>query len=110
MTADTDRREGVSEDAVVSEVLRGRLSRSERRGWLRPDRLFHRPSGVMKEGCMEPVKVFDKKDEPLDWEYDDDADTLYLSFGEPRPATGLDIGEGIVVRFGGPEKGSGVFC
>lgn len=48
---------------------------------------------------MEAVKVFDKKDEPLDWEYDDDADTLYLSFGEPRPATGLDIGEGIVVRF-----------
>jgi uncharacterized protein YuzE len=33
------------------------------------------------------------------WEYDDDADTLYLSFGQPRPATGLDIGEGIVVRF-----------
>ncbi len=48
---------------------------------------------------MEAVKVFDKKDEPLDWEYDDDADTLYLSFGEPRPATGLDIGEGIVVQF-----------
>lgn len=48
---------------------------------------------------MEAVKVFDKKDVPLDWEYDDEADTLYLSFGRPRPATGLDIGEGVVVRY-----------
>ena len=43
--------------------------------------------------------MFDKKDVPLDWEYDDEADTLYLSFGRPRPATGLDIGEGVVVRY-----------
>lgn len=48
---------------------------------------------------MEAVKVFDKKNVPLDWEYDDEADTLYLSFGRPRPATGLDIGEGVVVRY-----------
>jgi uncharacterized protein YuzE len=53
----------------------------------------------MEESCMEAIKVFEKKDEPLDWEYDIDADTLYLSFGKPRPATGLDIGEGIVVRY-----------
>ena len=45
------------------------------------------------------VKVFDKKDVPLDWEYDDEADTLYLSFGKPKAATGLDIGQGIIVRF-----------
>ena len=48
---------------------------------------------------MEAVKVFEKKDAPLDWEYDDEADTLYLSFGGPKAATGLDIGEGVVVRF-----------
>jgi uncharacterized protein YuzE len=48
---------------------------------------------------MEAVKVFDKKDVPLDWEYDDEADTLYLSFGRPKPATGLDIGEGVIVRY-----------
>jgi uncharacterized protein YuzE len=48
---------------------------------------------------MEAVKVFEKKDAPLDWEYDDEADTLYLSFGEPKAATGLDIGEGVIVRF-----------
>ncbi len=48
---------------------------------------------------MEAVKVFEKKDAPLDWEYDDEADTLYLSFGKPQAATGLDIGEGVIVRF-----------
>lgn len=48
---------------------------------------------------MEAVKVFDKKDAPLDWEYDDDADTLYLSFGKPKPATGVDIGQGVIVRY-----------
>ncbi len=48
---------------------------------------------------MEAVKVFEKKDAPLDWEYDDEADTLYLSFGKPKAATGLDIGEGMIVRF-----------
>ena len=48
---------------------------------------------------MEAVKVFDKKDVPLDWEYDDEADTLYLSFGQPKAATGLDIGQGVIVRF-----------
>jgi uncharacterized protein YuzE len=48
---------------------------------------------------MEAVKVFDKKDVPVDWEYDDEADTLYLSFGQPKAATGLDIGQGVIVRF-----------
>ncbi|MEK7477044.1 MAG: DUF2283 domain-containing protein [Candidatus Coatesbacteria bacterium] len=48
---------------------------------------------------MEAVKVFEKKDAKLDWEYDEDADTLYLSFGKPRPAAGIDIGKGVIVRF-----------
>ena len=34
----------------------------------------------------------------LDWEYDAEADVLYLSFGEPKNAEGVDIGEGIIVR------------
>ena len=45
------------------------------------------------------VKLFDKKDAPLDWEYDGEADTLYISFGEPRAALGIDVGEGVVVRY-----------
>ena len=48
---------------------------------------------------MEAVKLFDKKDVPIDWEYDGEADTLYISFGAPKPATGVDIGEGVIVRY-----------
>ena len=49
---------------------------------------------------MEAVKLFEKKkDVPLEWEYDGDADTLYISFGAPKPATGVDIGEGVIVRY-----------
>ena len=41
-------------------------------------------------------KLFDKKKAPVDWEYDGEADTLYISFGKPRP---VDVGEGVVVRY-----------
>lgn len=48
---------------------------------------------------MEAVKVFGKKGQPLEWEYNDNADTLYLSFGQPKAATGIDTGEGVIVRY-----------
>ena len=48
---------------------------------------------------MGPVKLFDKKDAPWDWEYDGDAETLYISFGKPKPALGVDVGEGVIVRY-----------
>ena len=48
---------------------------------------------------MEAVKLFDKKKAPVDWEYDGETDTLYISFGKPRPAVGIDVGEGVVVRY-----------
>jgi uncharacterized protein YuzE len=48
---------------------------------------------------MEAIKLFEKKDVPLDWEYDGEADTLYISFGKPRAALGVDVGEGIIVRY-----------
>jgi len=35
----------------------------------------------------------------LDWEYDGSADVLYPSLGPPRPAVGVDVGEGLVVRY-----------
>lgn len=53
---------------------------------------------------MEAVKIFDKKDTPLNWEYDGEADVLYISFGEPRAATGVDIGEGIILRYDEGQK------
>ena len=38
-------------------------------------------------------------DRRLDWRYDEDADVLYISTGAPEPALGVDIGEGVVVRY-----------
>ncbi|MGQ0591663.1 MAG: DUF2283 domain-containing protein [Gammaproteobacteria bacterium] len=40
-----------------------------------------------------------KKPSVLQWDYDEEADVLYLSVDEPRPAVGTDIGEGLVVRY-----------
>ncbi len=48
---------------------------------------------------METVKLFEKRDVPVDWEYDGEADTLYISFGTPKPATGVDVGEGVILRY-----------
>lgn len=47
---------------------------------------------------MEALKILEGKPS-LNWEYDEDADVLYISAGEPRPAVGKDIGEGVIVRF-----------
>lgn len=35
----------------------------------------------------------------IDWDYDEDADVLYLSVGEPRTAVSVDIGEGVIARY-----------
>ena len=48
---------------------------------------------------MEVLTLFDKKNVPLDWEYDGEADTLYISFGKPKPALGVNVGEGVIVRY-----------
>lgn len=47
---------------------------------------------------MGSVKILDKR-ERLDWEYDEDADVLYVSIGRPKKATGVDIGQGVIVRY-----------
>jgi uncharacterized protein YuzE len=47
---------------------------------------------------MEALKILEKPS-VLQCDYDDEADVLYLSIGEPRPAVGTDIGEGLVVRY-----------
>ena len=46
---------------------------------------------------METLKILEKPGQ-ISWDYDEDADVLYLSIGEPRPAVGVDIGEGVIVR------------
>lgn len=35
----------------------------------------------------------------ITWDYDKEADVLYLSVGEPQLAVGVDIGEGVVLRY-----------
>lgn len=47
---------------------------------------------------MEAMKILESKDH-LNWEYDEEADVLYISVGDPQPALGVDIGEGVVVRY-----------
>jgi uncharacterized protein YuzE len=47
---------------------------------------------------MEAITILDSS-ASIAWDYDHDADVLYLSVGEPRPALGIDIGDGIVLRY-----------
>jgi len=47
---------------------------------------------------MEAVKILEKP-ATINWDYDEEADVLYLSIGEPQPAIGVDIGEGVVLRY-----------
>jgi len=47
---------------------------------------------------MEAIRILEKK-ENLNWDYDEEADVLYISIGEPRKALGVDIGEGAIVRY-----------
>ncbi len=52
---------------------------------------------------MAALKILEKPDS-LRWDYDGEVDVLYLTIGEPIPAVGVDIGEGIVVRYDEIEK------
>ena len=52
---------------------------------------------------MEAVKILEKP-APITWDYDEEADVLYLSVGEPTPALGVDIGQGVVLRYDEPRK------
>ncbi len=46
---------------------------------------------------METLNISEKKNK-IKWEYDAEADILYISFGNPRKAEGVDIGEGTIIR------------
>ncbi|MBE9139943.1 DUF2283 domain-containing protein [Nodosilinea sp. LEGE 07088] len=47
---------------------------------------------------MDTLKIL-QASEQANWDYDDEADVLYLSVGEPRSAVGIDIGDGVVLRY-----------
>ena len=44
------------------------------------------------------MNILEKK-EKLDWDYDEEADVLYISIKKPQIATGVDVGEGIILRY-----------
>jgi uncharacterized protein YuzE len=47
---------------------------------------------------MEAVKILEGR-EPVTRTYDEEADVLYLSLGAPRAAVGVDVGEGVILRY-----------
>jgi uncharacterized protein YuzE len=47
---------------------------------------------------MEKVKILEGRD-PMTRTYDEDADVLYLSLGVPRAAVGVDVGDGVILRY-----------
>jgi uncharacterized protein YuzE len=47
---------------------------------------------------VETVKILEKPAE-IDWNYDEEADVLYLALGKPRQALGIDVGDGVVLRY-----------
>jgi|SRR5690554_1739973 len=54
-------------------------------------------SAVSKKTKMETINISEKK-EKIKWDYDAEADVLYISFENPQNAEGVDIGEGTIVR------------
>ncbi len=47
---------------------------------------------------MDAIRIL-QKSEQVSWDYDEEADVLYVSIGEPLPAVGVDIGDGMVLRY-----------
>lgn len=47
---------------------------------------------------MEAIKILEQSAN-LNWDYDEEADVLYISVGPPRAAVGVDIGDGVIVRY-----------
>ena len=47
---------------------------------------------------MEALRILESKHD-LNWDYDGEADVLYISVESPKPAVGIDIGEGVIVRY-----------
>jgi uncharacterized protein YuzE len=46
---------------------------------------------------METLNISEKKNK-IKWHYDAEADVLYISFGNPKIAESIDIGEGTIIR------------
>ena len=67
-------------------------------GWICPDGLSDQAAIGQERNDMEAVRTLEKPT-TITWDYDEEADVLYLSIGEPQPAVGMDIGEGVILRY-----------
>jgi uncharacterized protein YuzE len=47
---------------------------------------------------VDPVTPLEEQG-TFEWEYDVEGDVLYLSEGTPRPALGVDVGDGLIFRY-----------
>ena len=47
---------------------------------------------------MEALKIMENNKD-MNWNFDAEADVLYISSGNPKKAISLDIGEGTILRF-----------
>jgi hypothetical protein len=52
---------------------------------------------------MDPIGIVEDSSQ-VSWHYDLEADVLYLSLGDPRPAVGVDIGDGLIARYDEDDK------
>ncbi len=52
---------------------------------------------------MDPIGILEDSSQ-VSWHYDRQADVLYLSIGDPLPAVGVDIGNGIIARYDEQER------
>lgn len=55
----------------------------------------------MTRGAVTVMEVLSIPERPdaVTWAYDGEADVLYISVGDPRPALGVDLGEGAILRY-----------
>jgi uncharacterized protein YuzE len=47
---------------------------------------------------MDAVRILQNPSD-VSWDYDEEADVLYVSVGRPQPALGVDIGDGVILRY-----------
>lgn len=99
------RDQGLRGDTGGCKALGGRLPRGERGGRVRGHRVPD-PKAVEREGSFMDEAVVKILEKPADirWDYDEEADVLYLSIGERRPAESVDVGEGVIVRYDEAER------
>jgi hypothetical protein len=74
----------------------------ERPGWVGGDGVLHAEAG---EEASSMAKLTVNDDQPLSWSYDEGADVLYITFGDPRPSSAIDLGNVLVLEADGEMTG-----